>query len=128
MKAAVATAIDVTAAKVVASPSRPPGVGRGNTQMDNTSVPFHDNDVTAAKVAASPSRPTGVGRGNTQMQGGCVPLNDNHVAAIEVRDRLGSGRARRFGKTRHLAHHVPRGLARAVGGAEAGSSGHGCRG
>ena len=85
-------------------------------------------DVTAAKVAASPSRPTGVGRGNAQKESRCVPLHDNDVAAIEVRIRLGSGRARRSGKTKHLAHHVPRGLACAVGGAEAGSSGHGCRG
>jgi hypothetical protein len=85
-------------------------------------------DVAAAKVVASPSRPTGVGRGNTQMDITCVPLDDDDAAAIEVRVRLRCGRARRSGKTRHSVHHVRRGLARAVGGAEAGSSGHGCRG
>ena len=48
-KATPVRANDVTAAKVVASPSRPTGVSRGNTQMDITCVPLNDDDVPRSK-------------------------------------------------------------------------------
>jgi hypothetical protein len=49
-KATLAGAIDVTVAKVVASPSRPPGVGRDDTQMDITCVPLNDDELAAIEV------------------------------------------------------------------------------